>query len=202
MDDPTNTNEKGPTKTNQYDNATPAEKRSTSLGELRSSSQAVAFRPQERRLHDPDVTFEEYMYYAAKSRAEEDASASAEAAEAETAAPARARTTFMDVFLPSVRGGVRELKGVPAAADGTTGTGTRAGVLLDVNLSDPRVRAAISDEEWTNASRALRTATAAACFYLITTDILGPFGVGFALGTMGWGEGIGLYTVFGACAGM
>lgn len=34
-------------------------------------------------------------------------------------------------------------------------------------------------------------------FYLITTDILGPYGVGFAIGTLGWGPGIVLYTVFG-----
>jgi hypothetical protein len=38
-------------------------------------------------------------------------------------------------------------------------------------------RLAISDDEWTNASRAVRTATWAAIFYLITTDILGPFNV-------------------------
>jgi hypothetical protein len=45
----------------------------------------------------------------------------------------------------------------------------------------------ITDEEWTNASRALRTATRGAIFYLITTDILGPFGLGYAFATMGWG---------------
>ena len=39
----------------------------------------------------------------------------------------------------------------------------------------------ITDVEWTNASRAFRTATWAACFYLITTDILGPFGIGYAV---------------------
>ena len=26
-------------------------------------------------------------------------------------------------------------------------------------------------------------------FYLITTDVLGPYGVGFAMGTLGWGPG-------------
>ena len=38
-------------------------------------------------------------------------------------------------------------------------------------------------------------------FYLITTDILGPYGVGYAMGTLGWGPGIALYTVFGFMAG-
>lgn len=26
-------------------------------------------------------------------------------------------------------------------------------------------------------------------FYLITTDILGPYGIGFSMGTLGWGPG-------------
>lgn len=47
----------------------------------------------------------------------------------------------------------------------------------------------------------MRSASWGACFYLITTDILGPYGVGFALGTLGWGPGIALYTVFGFMAG-
>ena len=47
----------------------------------------------------------------------------------------------------------------------------------------------------------MRTASSGAAFYLITTDILGPYGVGFAMGTLGWGPGIALYTVFGFMAG-
>jgi hypothetical protein len=35
----------------------------------------------------------------------------------------------------------------------------------------------ISDDEWVTASRAIRTATWLSVFYLITTDILGPYGV-------------------------
>ena len=49
----------------------------------------------------------------------------------------------------------------------------------EMNLSKEDARIDISDVEWTNANRAFRTATVAACFYLITTDILGPFGVGY-----------------------
>lgn len=122
------------------------------------------------------------MYYAALSRAEEDASAAL-----------KPKLGLVDVLLPSKNGGIRELKGSATSS---------SEAIHELNLSDPRIRATISDEEWTNASRALRTATAAACFYLITTDILGPYGVGFALGTMGWGQGFGLYTIFGACAGV
>ena len=48
----------------------------------------------------------------------------------------------------------------------------------EVNFAREDARMAITDTEWTNANRAFRTATWAACFYLITTDILGPFGIG------------------------
>jgi hypothetical protein len=56
-----------------------------------------------------------------------------------------------------------------------------------VNLAKPENRDQITAEEWTNASRALRTATKSAIFYLITTDILGPFGLPFAFAATGWG---------------
>ncbi|KAI1146193.1 transmembrane amino acid transporter protein-domain-containing protein [Nemania diffusa] len=55
----------------------------------------------------------------------------------------------------------------------------------------------VSDEEWVDASRAFRTASWGAIFYLITTDILGPFAVPFAIGTLGYGPGVGIFTAFG-----
>ncbi|KAI1270978.1 transmembrane amino acid transporter protein-domain-containing protein [Xylaria sp. FL0933] len=55
----------------------------------------------------------------------------------------------------------------------------------------------VTDEEWVYASRAFRTASWGAVFYLITTDILGPFAVPFAIGTLGYGPGIGIFTAFG-----
>jgi hypothetical protein len=59
----------------------------------------------------------------------------------------------------------------------------------------------VAEEEWVQASRALRTATWGAVFYLITTDILGPYSVPWAFSQMGYGPGVALYTVFGALAG-
>lgn len=44
-------------------------------------------------------------------------------------------------------------------------------------------RTAITDEEWVEASRAMRSATWLAVFYLITTDILGPYGAPSVLPT-------------------
>ncbi|KAI1324924.1 transmembrane amino acid transporter protein-domain-containing protein [Xylariaceae sp. FL0255] len=55
----------------------------------------------------------------------------------------------------------------------------------------------VTDEEWLNANRAIRTAGWGAVFYLITTDILGPFAVPYAIGTLGYGPGVGIFTAFG-----
>ena len=156
--------------------------------QLGAPSRTTAIRPVERALHDTNVTLEEYMYYAERSRAEEDAGADA--------VPG---LTLMDVLFPS-RGKARQLDS--SSSDEKIGVHSTGLKHTDVNLSNAAERAQISDVEWTNASRALRSASAAACFYLITTDILGPFGVGFSIGTMGWGEGIGLFTIFGICAGL
>lgn len=122
-------------------------------------------RPQHRKLHDPDVTFEEYYYYAQLTRAEEDQNKSHDG-----------ERGFLSLIWPS-----KSDKGVQQVSENATKDATR------INTSDPSQRLTITDEEWTNASRALRTATRGAIFYLITTDILGPFGLPYAFATMGWG---------------
>jgi hypothetical protein len=117
-------------------------------------------RPQQRKLHDTNVTFEEYHYYASLTRAEEEQH------------PRHGReTSLWALIFPSKSDGGAE----HSAADPKR------------NLSNPNTRSVVSDEEWSNASRALRTATRGAIFYLITTDILGPFGLPYAFATMGWG---------------
>ncbi|KAF7117477.1 hypothetical protein CNMCM5793_006459 [Aspergillus hiratsukae] len=136
-----------------------------------------ALRPQHRKLHDPSVTFEEYYYYAQLTRAEEEQQPNSD----------KERGWLSIIFPSKSDGGVQ-----PVSVNMTEDART-------LNNDAPG-RMGISDEEWTNASRALRTATRGAIFYLITTDILGPFGLGFAFATMGWGPGIALYTVFGVLA--
>ncbi|EED16905.1 amino acid transporter, putative [Talaromyces stipitatus ATCC 10500] len=128
--------------------------------------------PQHRPLHDSSVTFEEYNYYAQLSRAEED-----------TYTDHDRERGWISLIFPSKSDAGEAVKDAAA-----------------VNTSDKNVTAGITDDEWTNASRALRTATRGAIFYLITTDILGPFGLPYAFGTMGWGPGIALYTVFAGLA--
>ncbi|KAJ5083595.1 hypothetical protein N7456_013022 [Penicillium angulare] len=58
----------------------------------------------------------------------------------------------------------------------------------------------VSETEWEQAQRAARTATWGSIFYLITTDILGPTNVPYAISRMGYGPGFALYTVFGLMA--
>ena len=141
-------------------------------------------RPQARKLHDPDVKFEEYYYYALKTR------------EDESNVPAP-KTNWREVLL-------RKKPAVDAGGD-SNGNGYSEkhdpGHVPEVNTSNRENRLEITDQEWIDASRAFRTASWGACFYLITTDILGPYGVGFAMGTLGWGPGIVLYTVFAFMAG-
>lgn len=140
--------------------------------------QASYIKPQARKLHDPDVTFEEYHYYALRAREEE-------------AHVPKPKTQWREIVLrkkPEMDedNGDREVGGI---------------VQSDLNFASRANRLDITDEEWTNASRAFRTASAGAAFYLITTDILGPYGVGFSLGALGWMPGILLYSVFGLMAG-
>ncbi|KAM3074606.1 hypothetical protein ACMFMG_008036 [Clarireedia jacksonii] len=135
---------------------------------LPNETNNTTVRPQHRKLHDPSVTFEEYHYYANITRAEEDASANTDIGD----------TTFFSLIVPP-----KNLKGaapvnsapVPEKEIGEEKT-TRH--IHDMSDAD---RLNISDDEWHNASRSMRVATWAAIFYLITTDILGPFGVPLVL---------------------
>ena len=143
--------------------------------------------PQSRKMHDSAVSFEEYYHYAQKTR------------ELERKQPLDnlEKRTIKDVIFHR------------AAKEKDTGTATGASAGSNHSSDEHEKRidnqnggshVVITDDEWANASRMMRTASWGAGFYLITTDILGPYGVGFALGTMGWGPGIALYTVFAASA--
>jgi hypothetical protein len=124
------------------------------------------------------VTIEEYMYWASISRHEES-------------------------LLPKIKGPVAKLlrpNKHDAAADHNTRSYTSTSELRDLKVAPPDT-VAVSDREWDQAQRAARTAGWAAVFYLITTDVLGPYTVPWAMAQMGYGPGISLYTIFGALAG-
>ncbi|KAF2738320.1 oligopeptide transporter protein [Polyplosphaeria fusca] len=135
--------------------------------------------PTAKKLHDPSVTFEEYVYYAKIEREREKLLPDAH----------HPVSTLKTVF------GKRSVVNVPPAP--VPSTLDQKGEKEEGTLHATNV----TDEEWYQASRALRTAGWGALFFLITTDVLGPYTVPWALSNMGYGPGITLYTVFGALAG-
>ena len=138
-------------------------------GEFAGQGIIAYTRPQMRALHDPSIQFEEYWYYSRQTRAEEDAYRANDAATAPSG--------ILSTIFPTKSG-----------TGNVVANGEKSAELVpSTNISDPTRRASVTDEEWTNASRAVRTATAGAVFYLITTDILGPFGLPYAFATTGWG---------------
>lgn len=109
---------------------------------------STAIKPQARKLHDPDVSFEEYHFWALRTREEE----------RNSPAP---RTNWRELILRKKPAAERE-QDLQADSDDK-----RASLATDLNLSSQANRLEITDEEWTNASRAFRTASWGACFYLI-----------------------------------
>ncbi|KAK4973984.1 hypothetical protein LTR28_010934 [Elasticomyces elasticus] len=122
--------------------------------------QADYVAPRIRKLHDSSIMFEEYLYYAELTRAEEDAGVTSSHADGE-------KTGVMSTIFSSKSSKV-------VKQDSHDGSLTNEKMAAATQLENHHQA---SDDEWTNAARALRTATASAIFYLITTDILGPFGV-------------------------
>ena len=96
--------------------------------------QSSYIKPQARLLHDPAVTFEEYHYYARRTREEE-----------HHLAPPK---------LPW-----REIISSRTNKDASQIDNDADGKVPQVNLANEADRLQISDEEWTNASRAMRTAS-------------------------------------------
>ena len=103
-------------------------------------------KPQARKLHDPAVSFEEYHYYALRTRAEE------------AGAPAP-KTDWREILLrkkPAVDVG-RDSNGSNSNRDSEKQHHSDAATT--VNFSNQSRRMEITDQEWENASRAFRTAT-------------------------------------------
>ena len=143
-------------------------------------------RPVARKLHDPSITMEEYMHYASITRAD---------TQHEASHGANSYTFGKPSFLKK--------KGAPSPAitRDIQVTDEKSAEVVSGEASSPPVSTfAIADEEYVHASRAVRTATWGAVFYLITTDILGPFSTAWAFKQMGYGPAVVLYTIFGILA--
>ncbi|KAI1610836.1 transmembrane amino acid transporter protein-domain-containing protein [Exophiala viscosa] len=159
-----------------------------------------------QKLHDPSIPIEEYLYYAKITRAEEDrlygpgsdfqhtdGGATAFVKEKILRKRVQRRVSIPQPRLSISAQGEAQMQHMPSES-GNDSSNEKA------NKERIHAPVTISDEEWVQASRAARTATWSAVFYLITTDILGPFSTGYAFSQMGLGPGVALFTVFGALA--
>ncbi|GKT52118.1 uncharacterized protein ColSpa_12299 [Colletotrichum spaethianum] len=146
-------------------------------------------------LHDPNVTFEEYLYWASITRAEEKPAN-------ERFLQAQGPVTWKNVIKDRFRKGDEHERF--QVGSGEAGPEDVSGGEKNADGSDKALQPAregdggvVTPAEWKRASRAMRTASWGAIFYLITTDVLGPFSTPWAFAQMGYGPGIALYTVFG-----
>lgn len=121
-----------------------------------------------RNLHDPSVTIEEYFYWAKITREQQRGIPTIKT-------PARKFLSFgkRDAVSSSIVGSDptkpgHSNKGLGTATDEKTSDSEAPAVVRP---------AAVTEEEWIQASRAARTATWGSIFYLITTDVLGPYSV-------------------------
>lgn len=99
---------------------------------------APAIKPQARKPYDPDVTFEEYHHYAKITRAEQ-----------------------LTLEPPVLN--VRALFGGGSEAKSPSEDESVHAHKLTAKDFTPENRAKITDEDWVNASRAMRTASSGAC---------------------------------------
>ncbi|CAJ2509694.1 Uu.00g147200.m01.CDS01 [Anthostomella pinea] len=134
------------------------------------------------------VSFEEYMYHAAITRAEEqEANARFIAARGPRTLKNIIKGRFTRTKDPQVPSG--EVAG--SLSEGNTGE--KGGYVQNDSMS----RYGVTPDQRNTVSRAVRTASWGTIFYLITTDILGPMGAPWAFAQLGYGPGVALYTVFG-----
>lgn len=129
-------------------------------------------------IHDPSITFEEYVYWAEITRAEEKiANEKFVAAQG----PRNWKSTITNRF--STGKGAKDSFDTPPTT--TLASNEKDGLDEKSVVPGGPVQSAVSEAEWKTASRAVRTAGWSGVFYLITTDILGPFSVPWAFAQMG-----------------
>lgn len=134
--------------------------------------------PIETRLlhaaHDASVSFEEYAYYASITRAEEKAENQKYVA---AAGPKSVKTVLKNRFTNYKAPTALETSEPDSPGEMTAdGLGEKDAVSrLEHNGALNTSPHPVSDAEYKNASRAIRTAGWSSVFYLVTTDILGPF---------------------------
>lgn len=124
---------------------------------------------EEDHRHERDISFEEYYYYAGITRAEEKI---ADEEYRRIRGPRSFANTIKGRFS---KGGDHTVAQAHLAADESRVTNEKNGELNEKGEPAGEVVAPQYAADMKNASRAMRTASWGSIFYLITTDILGPF---------------------------
>ncbi|KAJ4305796.1 hypothetical protein N0V90_001328 [Kalmusia sp. IMI 367209] len=148
-------------------------------------TQATVPHPHANFYNDAAIQFEEYHYWAKRSR------------EYEKTIETKGVGIF-GIFQRNTNSKNRHERSTDGQTEGSQEKDKKAVPPNDAAVVDGRYD--VADSEWENAQRAMRTATWGSIFYLITTDILGPYNVPWAISQMGYGPGFALYTVFGGLA--
>ena len=128
---------------------------------------------------DKSLVFENYHFWANRSREIE-------------------KHLHVDGIFKQITDVVRRKKDAPAQAGEVLDAGSNSSGNEKNGPGGDRF--GITESEYERANRATRTATWLTIFYLITTDILGPYNVPWAIAQMGYGPGVALYIVFGIMA--
>ena len=147
-------------------------------------------------LFNPTVSFEEYLYWAEVSHAEEDHGdqslgltvfgRSLRTIISTAYRPTQPRVSSVDAAIAAARDETKDTKNRPATVIRPL-TQEDPGTQQSMSEHRPGTRpVTISDAEYAAASRAVRTASWSAVFYLLTMDILGPFSVPWAFAAVSW----------------
>jgi hypothetical protein len=125
-------------------------------------------------IHDHTISFEEYAYYASITRAEEKAENERFVA---AAGPKTVKSVLKNRFTNFKPPTIVDTPTEPdSPSEKHVGMEEKDGNGNDMALVNRETNPmAVSDAEYKNASRAIRTAGWSSVFYLVTTDILGPF---------------------------
>jgi hypothetical protein len=151
---------------------------------------------------DPNVTFEEYTYWAKIEREMEDE-------EHRRYVPSEnggILGSLKDLFFknPLEEAAIHNSRELQSNEETNQWSDKKAGVAINNNEKSmsptPPSDVYDLDADWRRASRALRNASWGAIFYLITTDILGWSQTPYVFANTGYGLGVGIFLLMGLAA--
>ncbi|KAJ7650967.1 transmembrane amino acid transporter protein-domain-containing protein [Roridomyces roridus] len=136
------------------------------------------------------ASFAEYLYWAERKRAEEDAD--------KTVIASQGWGRLIRYYRNRNDTEEKEKEDVPAVSEKSEKLDAEKN--NSVAEFDEYVGMSEHDQELLTARRVLRQAGWATVFYLVTCDILGPFNAPFSIASIGMAPGICLYVLFGVVA--